>query len=321
MAFTFKPAVREALPLILGLAGPTGSGKTMSAFRLAAGLSGGRRFAVIDTEAGRALHYAPSKTNPNGFAFDHAELRAPFSPDAYTEAILAADAAGYPVIVVDSASHEWAGEGGCMDMHDALLDEIVERKREQADKKGWNFDEWKTRDANTLAAWGEPKKAHKRMVSRLLQLRAHVILCLRAEDKIEITKDANDKTVIRPMETLTGYRGMIPICEKRLPFELTMSLVFSNEKPGVPIPIKLNHDHRALVSLEKPITEEVGKALGEWASGGVDYEASLRAATDMSGLGDAWRKIPAAKQKLLAAVKDECKANIEAAIKAAEGTT
>src|SRR5512135_1544389 len=110
--FTFRPAKRQNVNLLIGLAGGTGSGKTFSAFELATGIAGGKRFAVIDTEAGRALHYA------DAFQFDHGDLRAPFTPDAYTEAIMAADAAGYPVIIVDSMSHEWSGDGGILDMQE-----------------------------------------------------------------------------------------------------------------------------------------------------------------------------------------------------------
>lgn len=94
--FQFKPAVRESVGLIIGLAGPSGSGKTYSAMRLASGISGDKPFAVIDTEGGRAKHYADQ------FKFDHGDLMPPFRPQAYAEAIHAADAAGYPVIVVDS---------------------------------------------------------------------------------------------------------------------------------------------------------------------------------------------------------------------------
>ena len=102
---TFRRAVRENVPLVIGLAGPSGSGKTYSAMRLAAGIAQGKPFAVIDTEAGRAKHYAEK------FVFDHADLRPPFRPSAYAEVIHEADKAGYPVIVVDSCSHEHAGDG------------------------------------------------------------------------------------------------------------------------------------------------------------------------------------------------------------------
>jgi hypothetical protein len=58
MSFSFRPAVRESVSLLIGLSGGTGSGKTYSAMRLAHGIAGDQPFAVIDTEAGRAKHYA-----------------------------------------------------------------------------------------------------------------------------------------------------------------------------------------------------------------------------------------------------------------------
>ena len=36
--FTARPAVRESVPLLIGLTGPSGGGKTFSALRLATGI-------------------------------------------------------------------------------------------------------------------------------------------------------------------------------------------------------------------------------------------------------------------------------------------
>jgi hypothetical protein len=115
----FKPAVREAVGLWIQLVGGSGSGKTFSALRMASGIAGDKRFAFIDTENRRGLHYADQ------FKFDHADLRAPFRPEAYLEAIRAADEAGYPVIVIDSMSHEWAGDGGVLDWHEEEVDRMA----------------------------------------------------------------------------------------------------------------------------------------------------------------------------------------------------
>ena len=134
MTITFRPAVRENVGLIIGLAGSSGSGKTYTAMRLAAGISGSKPFAVIDTEAGRAKHYADQ------FKFDHAELHPPFRPAAYAEAVMAADAAGYPVIVVDSVSHVWAGDGGVLDWQEEELTRMAGddwKKREEWDRNGY----------------------------------------------------------------------------------------------------------------------------------------------------------------------------------------
>jgi hypothetical protein len=255
VSFEFRPAVRENVGLLIGLSGPSGSGKTYTAMRLAKGIAGDHPFAIIDTEAGRAKHYADQ------FAFDHGDLKPPFTPDCYAEAILAADAAKYAAIVVDSMSHEWAGEGGILDWQEAELDRMAGTDA-------------KRREAVKMASWIKPKMAHKQMVQRLLQVRAHLILCFRAEPKIEMVRGENGKMEIREKQSLTGLHGWIPIAEKNLPYELTASFLLLPDRPGVPLPIKLQQQHRGLFPLDVPITEASGVQLAAWARGGTAPQPS-----------------------------------------------
>jgi hypothetical protein len=243
VSFVFRPAVRENVGLLIGLMGASGSGKTYTAMRLAKGIAGDAPFAVIDTEAGRAKHYADL------FRFDHGDFAPPFSPSAYADAIAAADAAKYPVIVVDSFSHEHAGEGGILDMQEA------------------EFQRMGAREAVKMASWIRPKMEHKRMVSRLLQVRAHLILAFRAEQKIDMVKEDGRIKVVQKQSPVS-IGGWIPVCEKTLPFELTASFLLTPDQPGLPHPIKLQEQHRRLVPLDQPITEDTGTRLAEWAKGG-----------------------------------------------------
>ncbi len=243
--FTFRPAVREAVALMIGLIGPSGGGKTYTAMRLATGIVGkGNKFAVIDTEARRSLHYAGM------FNFDMGELKAPFRPDAYAEAIKAADQAGYKAIVVDSFSHEWAGEGGILDWQEEELTRMA-------------GDDWKKREACKMASWIKPKMSHKQMVQRLLQVRANLIVCFRAEEKIAMEKDQHGKTVIVP-------KGWQPICSKEMPYELTVSFLLTPDRPGFPQPIKLQEQHKALFPLDRQVNEDSGKKISEWAAGNAE---------------------------------------------------
>ena len=254
MSVSFAPAQRTDVSLIVGLAGGTGSGKTYTALRLASGMAGDKRFALLDTEAGRSRHYADQ------FSFDVGDLGPPFTPDRYEEAISYAAKAGYSVIVVDSMSHEWTGEGGILDWQEEELDRMAGT-------------DWKKREACRMASWIKPKVAHKKMVSRMLQVNAHLILCFRAETKIEMVKDDGKWTIV-PKKSLTGLDGWIPVAEKNLPFELTASFLFTADAPGVPKPIKLQEQHRAFFPLDRPITEESGKALDAWSRGGVQKPAA-----------------------------------------------
>ena len=236
MPFTFQEAVRENVGLLIAFAGASGSGKTMSALRMAQGLANGKPIAFIDTEARRGLHYADS------FKFLHSDMRAPFKPARFVEGIKAAEAAGAAVIIIDSFSHEYDGPGGIIDWADELAEKGVK----------------------SPGNWKEPKMAHKRLMNELLQCRASIIFCLRADEKIEIIREGG-KTQVRPL-------GWMPICEKRFMYEMTASFTLTADNPGKPnfaLPHKLQEQHRAFFPDGQFIDENAGKAIAEWAAGGV----------------------------------------------------
>ena len=118
MPFKIQKAVKEQLKLLIALAGPSGSGKTYSALRIAQGLANGGKILVVDTEAKRSLQYA------NKFQFDHIDFAPPFSPERFTDVIEQGEKEGYDVIVIDSISHEWSGQGGILDMAEKLMEKM-----------------------------------------------------------------------------------------------------------------------------------------------------------------------------------------------------
>jgi hypothetical protein len=245
---SFRPAKREQIPLLLGVAGGTGSGKTMSALRIARGIAEGAPFAFIDTENGRGLHYADAFPE-----MQHGDLRAPFRPDAYTDAIqdgfkhLADVPKERKVVVVDSFSHEWAGDGGCLDWKDELTGGDEKRSPQ---------------------AWAKVIPAHKKMMTQLLQMEAHIILCLRAEEKMDIARE-NGQIKFVPKRTLPGgsLDGWVPITHKNAPYEMTASFLLMADAPGVPRPLKLEAQHKPFVPLDEPLSEETGRLLAAWAAG------------------------------------------------------
>ena len=149
------------------------------------------------------------------------------------------------------------------------------------------------------------------MVQKLLQVRAHLILCFRAEEKIEMVKK-DGKVEIVPKQGPTGLNGWMPVCEKNLPFELTASFLLTADAPGVPKPIKLQQQHRVLFPLDAPITEESGKRIAEWAAGGgTNWKRELDMASTLDELATVWKRIPKADQASYAAAKDARKIAIE----------
>jgi hypothetical protein len=249
MTVSFRPAKREQIPLLLGVAGGTGSGKTLSALRMARGIAEGGPFAFVDTENGRGLHYADQFPE-----MQHGDLRAPFRPDAYTDAIQDgfAHLKDVPkerrVVVVDSFSHEWTGDGGCLDWVDEITNGDPKRNPQ---------------------AWAKVKPAHRKMMTRLLGLDAHVILCLRAEyGKMDIIRK-DGKTEFVPKRTLPGgsLDGWTILSEKDVPYELTASFLVISDAPGIPRPLKLQEQHKQFVPLDQPLSEQTGKQLAAWAAG------------------------------------------------------
>jgi len=79
-------------------------------------------------------------------------LMLPLPRRPMAEAILAADAAKYPCIVVDSMTHEWAGEGGVLEMQEAELERMA-------------GNDWEKRERVKMASWIKPKMAHKKWCS------------------------------------------------------------------------------------------------------------------------------------------------------------
>jgi len=279
-AFDFRPAVRENVSLLIALAGASGSGKTYSALRLAKGLAPTGKIAFIDTEARRGLHYADQ------FEFMHADMRPPFRPENFLAGIRAAEKAGAEVVIIDSFSHEYDGEGGITD---------------------WAA-EIEAAGAKSPGNWKVPKLAHKKLMNALLQCRASIIFCLRADEKIKIAKEGG-RTVVEQL-------GWMPIAEKRFIFEMTASFTLTPDKPGLPqfdLPHKLQSQHRHMFPANQPIGEESGRLLAEWARGGEPiqaprtesatthptatiearadkFEAALRGSADLETLTRTWRR-------------------------------
>jgi hypothetical protein len=243
----YSPAKPGGEGYLIAIAGPTGSGKTLSALRLARGMAGPDGIvAMADTENKRGLRYARQ------FTFQHAQVLPPFRPEKYVRAAEGAKQIGANVLIVDSMSHEHVGEGGVLDWQAEELLRLAGNDFKRAEQmKG--------------VSWIAPKRAHKAMLQRLIQLNFHVIFCLRAEKKIEIVLNEK-KNKIEWIDL-----GFQPICGSDFMFDMTMSFLLSaetSEQRGVPIPVKLDDQDRHLVFLDRPFDEEMGARIAAKAAGG-----------------------------------------------------
>lgn len=256
-SFLSAPAKRIPTNVMLGLVGPSSSGKTFSAFRLATGIqriTGGDIYA-IDTENGRALHYA------DRFKFHHVPFAAPFSPLDYLAAAEHCVNSGAKIIIVDSMSHEHEGEGGMLEWHEQ------EVQRMAWDERSGKVDHAKAERIKGFA-WTAPKLAHRRMINTLLQMPANFIFCFRAQEKL----DWNDKDKGKPRDM-----GWMPIGDPRFMYEMLASAVlhplangvpvWSADEPGERKMIKLPEYFAGVLDDGRPLNEDHGEVVARWASG------------------------------------------------------
>src|SRR5262252_654278 len=160
----FRHAVRTRVPLLVGLVGPSSSGKTKSALRLASGMRSvfGGKIWGVDTEGRRMAHYADE------FDFEHAEFNPPFSSLDYLGMLqtLGAANSGEGVIIIDSASHEHEGEGGMLEMQEQEITRIAGPDANYAKREACKF-----------AAWVKPKQQRTALITWLERCNLCVIFC------------------------------------------------------------------------------------------------------------------------------------------------
>lgn len=235
MNLSIKPATRQGVKPLIGLYAESGCGKTYSSLLLARGLVGPQgKIVMIDTESGRGSLYAD--VLPGGY--DVLELVQPFSPSRYIEAIGLAEESGAGILVIDSASHEWEGIGGVLDM--------AGENESRSGKPG-------------LHNWRQPKMEHSKFMLRILQTRLPVVVCLRAKHKTRQGKDERGKTAIIKDEFTT------PIQADDFIFEMTAHAEIRQDHS-----INLTKcSHPALGACfpkAGPITSEHGRLLADWCS-------------------------------------------------------
>jgi hypothetical protein len=198
--------------LRLGIAAPSGAGKTYSALLLAFGLGG--KVGLIDTEHGSGDLYAHLGD------YSVIGIEAPYTVAKYTEAIKAFEEAGYDTIIIDSLSHAWAGDGGLLDKQGKIAD----------------------RGTNSFAAWRTITPEHNALVDAMLQSPAHIIATMRA--KQDYVLETNDKGKQTPKKV-----GLAPVQRDGMEYEFTVMLdvdmqhVASQQGPHKPLRRALFQDH------------------------------------------------------------------------------
>lgn len=248
MPFTITPASRVGVKSLIGVYGRSGGGKTRSALLLARGLAGPEgKIRLIDTENRRGHIFAD--VIPGGY--EVIDFDPPFSPARYVEALSVAEE-GASVVVIDSLSHGWEGEGGVLEMQEAELTRMAGQ-------------DWKKRESCKLAAWIGPKMEHKKLVQRILRSSCSMICCLRAQEKTHIEKDPETGKNRVLTDKFTS-----PIYDARFIFECLLNLeAYQKEGRGGFVNItKITHEElfSCLPSADEQIRVDHGVAIANWCA-------------------------------------------------------
>jgi hypothetical protein len=196
MGLAIKPAQKVQQFARICLWGVEKQGKTHAALELATALVGERGpIGVISSERGSSALL--SRNYPHDVADlmrdeGNNPVRNPFSARRYEEAVTAFVNGGYPVIIVDSLSHLWEGEGGIL--------EVVQKAGGEF-QKGWDA--------------GSP--LYQKCLNTLLSVPCHLIVTLRAKDAYELEEytKKDGKAGKRPKNV-----GMAPVIRKYFGYEM-----------------------------------------------------------------------------------------------------
>jgi hypothetical protein len=278
--FEIKQAVRHKTPQILCIYGVQFSGKTMGALLVGSGLvKPGGRIGFIDTENGRGSSFADDpdiiKAIPQGYSV--IEIHPPFHPCRYIDAINQFEREGFDLIIGDSFSHAWEGEGGGLDM-----------KEEDG-------------------SWKDAKLWSKRLKFAIVYSSIDMIVCLRAQEKTKVEGTGRDQKY--------SSMGILPICEKSLPFDIGTAIRCEGEVDGKPAthlatPVKWPKHLNWLFDKWTPqlLTADIGRRIREWNDSGqalapgatIQKQARHAAELGMEEYAAFFKALPKAQKELLA---------------------
>lgn len=244
---TIQHAKKEQIFVKALIGGPSGSGKSYSALRVATGIAGregeGTKIGYIGTEGMRDKLYA------NEFDYDLISLEE-YSPDYYEAAIDAFLEAGYKVIIVDSMTHLW----------------------------NWVQDQVQltTKGDNTFQAWGKYKKENKKIIEKILLAPAHIIVTGRGKD--EYVLEANSRGKMAPRKVGVGVQQ-----DKDIEYEYMVTWMIDQDTHLAEAAKDNTHIFEGKI---KVLDEKAGEALYDWANDGDPVKSPKERAEEVKRIQD-----------------------------------
>lgn len=258
----FKQATKTQSRARITIAGPSGSGKTLTGLFIAQGIAGEEgRIAVVDTENGSASKYSDLVD------FDVLELEPPYHPKQYIKAIDAAVEEGYSVLVVDSLSHVWKGEGGFL----AIVDKVTKRSK----------------SGNSFRAWGDVDPVWHEFIESIVRCRTHLIATMRSKTEY-VVETQGGKAVPRKV-------GMAPVMRDGAEYEFDIVAEMDLDHNLIVSKTRMMELDGEVINKPGP---EFGERIRAWLSEGEEMPADKPRRSRPSRSGNGGNKRPASKKQL-----------------------
>lgn len=257
----FAPAVKERLKARVAIDGPTGAGKTYTALQWARILAGDNPVGVIDTENRSAAYYAPSpsqretlaRVNPwdAPYDFGHLPQSPPYDPRQLSNIITAAatELGADGVLVIDSLTHFWNGEGGTLDI----------------------VDNASAKSGNSYTAWKEGTPAQRHLLDTIIHAGCHVIVTMRSKMVYELVEYVDGKGNKRSKPEKIGLAP-----EQRANIEYEFTVVADMDLEHRLIVSKSRCDVIADMVMPSGRSHEPAIAFRDWLDSGVQRLAPVQ---------------------------------------------
>ena len=233
-----EKATRKKVKLRLNLASPSGFGKTYGALLIAFGITNNwEKIAVIDSENDSSSLYAHLGN------FNTISLKPPYTPDRYIDAIRICENASMELIILDSVTHIWKGEGGLLEYQNAL---------------GGRYQDW-----------AKATPLYQKWLSAVLNSKCHVITTTRKKQAYNLVTEGN--------KTKVEKAGLEDEIRDGYEYEMSIALEIINDKHLT----KASKDRTSLFT-GKPefvITKDTGKQILDWCNLGEDFLQPLEEIT------------------------------------------
>ena len=231
----FIKAERANCKIKMAMQGPSGSGKTYSSLLIAYGLTKDwNKIAVLDTENGSANLYSHLGK------YSVLNLKAPYTPEEYIDAIETAVKQGFECLIIDSLSTEWNGAGGILDIHGNI-------------------------PGNSFTAWSKVTPRHNAFVQAILQSNIHIIGTMRSKTDY-VLSEKNGKQVPEKV-------GMKPVQREDSEYEFTVVFELNQKHQA-----NVGKDRTGLFSKrpELYLTAEVGDEISQWCKVSHDQPIEIK---------------------------------------------